>query len=551
MLHFATWKKIAIAIVCVLGFFMALPNMLPEGARVAIPNIFPTEKLRLGLDLQGGSYVLLEAEQKSLVEGQETKQGSRVVRKNGLVQQLSADVRSTLRDKKIGYQNLRFNGRAVSVRVRKTEDLEKTLEALKVLAEPVDQGMFAQGNQTKSFEMTSDGNQITMTLTDEFIERRTERAIEQSIGVLERRINALGTTEPIIQRQGLNRILIQVPGLDDPERLRTLLGSTAKLDFQLLCEQQPTGDIDSYRPSPGCDVLEDRTQDGIYYSVHTSTTKRVSGEDLTDSQPGFDSRSNEPIVSFRFNNRGAKRFARLTRDNVGRPFAIVLDNKVISAPVIREPILGGSGQISGSFSIQETNDLSILLRSGALPAKLVIVEERSVGPSLGADSVQAGFIAGIIGLAAVIIFILLSYGLFGIFANIALLVNICLIVGLLSFLQATLTLPGIAGIVLTMGMAVDANVLIFERIREEVKLGRSTLNAIDTGYGRALTTILDANITTLIAAIILFGLGSGPIRGFSITLIIGILTSVFTAFTVTRLLISLWIERTRPKSVPI
>ncbi len=551
MLHFARWKKITIAIVCVLGFLMALPNMVSESVRESIPDFLPTEKLRLGLDLQGGSYVLLEAEQKSLVEGQETKQGSKVVRKNGLVQQLTADVRSKLRDKKIGYQNLRFDGQAVSVRVRKPEDLEKALIDLKALAEPVDQGMFAQGNQIQSFEITNNGNLISMTLTEEFIERRTERAIEQSIGVLERRINALGTTEPIIQRQGLNRILIQVPGLDDPDRLRTLLGSTAKLDFQLLCEQQPTGDIDSFRPSPGCDVMEDRSQPGIYYAVHTSTTKRVSGEDLTDSQPGFDSRNNEPIVSFRFNNRGANRFARLTRDNVGRPFAIVLDNKVISAPVIREPILGGSGQISGGFSIDETNNLAILLRSGALPAKLVIVEERSVGPSLGADSVNAGFIAGVIGLVAVIVFILVSYGLFGVFANIALLVNICLIVGVLSFLQATLTLPGIAGIVLTMGMAVDANVLIFERIREEVRQGRSTLNAIDTGYGRALTTILDANVTTLIAAVILFGLGSGPIRGFSVTLIIGILTSVFTAFTVTRLLIALWVQRTRPKSVPI
>ncbi|MGI9482170.1 MAG: protein translocase subunit SecD [Hyphomicrobiales bacterium] len=530
---------------------MTLPNLLPDNVLKSMPDFFPHEKLRLGLDLQGGSYVLLEAEQKSLVEGQETKQGSRTVRKNGLVQQLAADTRSTLREKKIGYQNLRYDGRTVTVRIRKPEDFEKARTALSALAEPIDQGVFSQGNAAKSFDMTMDGNLATMVLTDDFIERRTERAIEQSIGVLERRINALGTTEPIIQRQGLNRILIQVPGLDDPNRLRTLLGSTAKLDFQLLCDQQPTGDIDSFRPSPGCDILEDRAQDGIYYSVHTSTTKRVSGEDLTDSQPGFDSRTNEPIVSFRFNNRGANRFGRLTRDNVGRPFAIVLDNKVISAPVIREAILGGSGQISGSFTIDETNNLAILLRSGALPAKLVIVEERSVGPSLGADSVEAGFIAGMIGLAAVVCFILISYGLFGIFANIALAVNIALIVGVLSFLQATLTLPGIAGIVLTMGMAVDANVLIFERIREEVKQGRSPLNAIDTGYGRALTTILDANITTFIAAVILFGLGSGPIRGFSVTLGIGIITSVFTAFTVTRLLISLWVGRSRPKAVPI
>ncbi|MGI9372929.1 MAG: protein translocase subunit SecD, partial [Hyphomicrobiales bacterium] len=450
-----------------------------------------------------------------------------------------------------GYQNLRHEGKTVSVRIRKPEDVERAVTDLRARAQPVNQGLFGDGATAQSFDLAQDGAQFTLTLTDEFIDARTERAIEQSISVLERRINLLGTTEPVIQRQGLDRILIQVPGLDDPDRLRTLLGSTAKLDFQLLCDEQPTGDIDSFRAQPGCDVLEDRSQDGLYYAVHTSTTKRVSGEDLTNAQPGFDSRNNEPIVSFSFNTRGATRFGRLTRDNVGRPFAIVLDNKVVSAPRINEPILGGSGQISGNFSIEETDDLAILLRSGALPAKLVIVEERSVGPSLGADSVRAGFYAGIIGLSAVIVFILLSYGLFGIFSVFALSINIALILGVLSFLQATLTLPGIAGIVLTMGMAVDANVLIFERIREEVKQGRSPLNAIDTGYGRALTTILDANITTFIAAVILFGLGSGPIRGFSVTLGIGILTSVFTAFTVTRLLISLWVGRSRPKELPI
>jgi protein-export membrane protein SecD len=285
--------------------------------------------------------------------------------------------------------------------------------------------------------------------------------------------------------------------------------------------------------------------------VQTASAATVEGEDLTDAQPNFDSRTNEPVVSFRFNQKGALRFGRLTQENVGRPFAIVLDNSVVSAPVINEPILGGTGQISGRFSSQEATDLAIVLRSGALPAKLTAVEERSVGPSLGSDSIRAGVIASVIGLIGVFVFMIVSYGLFGIFANLALVANLAFLMGILSVMQATLTLPGIAGIVLTMGMAVDSNVLVFERIREEWRSGRSTLSAIESGFIKAFGTILDANLTTLLACLVLFGLGSGPIRGFAITLALGIFTTVFTAYTLTRFIVAMWVKQWRPKAVPL
>ena len=555
MLHFATWKKALIAVVCITGILMALPNLYSDSFRKSVESFLPSSQLSLGLDLRGGSYLLLEIDQKSLIEGQERTVAGRTRRVNGMIQRVTGDTRSKLREYKIGYQNLKGAGRATTVRIRKPEQVAEALKQLQTLAEPVDQGIFATGTSALTLDVSENNGQIRLEITDEAVEARTERALQQSLEVVRKRIDPDGTTEPIIQRQGLNRILVQVPGLDSPEALKGRLGSTANLSFQLLCAQQPQGDVSQFRPEPGCELVPENTVDGaeptIYYSVHTSSGRRVDGEDLEDAQAAFDQQTNEPIVTFRLNTRGAKRFGILTQRNVGQPFAIVLDNKVMSAPVIREPILGGTGQISGNFSVTETNDLAIVLRSGALPAKLVIVEERSVGPSLGADSVAAGRVAAMIGLTGVVLFIIASYGLFGIFANIALLVNIALIFGVLSFIGATLTLPGIAGIVLTIGMAVDANVLIFERIREEIRQGRSPLNAIDTGYSRALGTILDANITTFIAAVILYGLGSGPIRGFAVTLGFGILTSVFTAFTVTRLFVALWVERARPKELPI
>ncbi|MDO9059745.1 MAG: protein translocase subunit SecD, partial [Bradyrhizobium sp.] len=357
------------------------------------------------------------------------------------------------------------------------------------------------------------------------------------------------TVEPLIQRQGLDRILVQVPGLQDPTRLKELIGKTAKLDFRMVDQTVPADQAMQGRPPADSDVLMSSTEPKTPYVIKKQVL--VSGGDLTDAQPGFDQRTGEPIVSFRFNTSGSRKFAQATTENVGQPFAIVLDNEVISAPVIREPIIGGSGQISGSFTVQAANDLAILLRAGALPAPLTVIEERTVGPGLGQDSIEKGELAAYVGSIMVIIFMLLTYRLFGVFANIAVAINVAMIFGILSLLNATLTLPGIAGIVLTVGIAVDSNVLIYERIREELRGGRSAINAIDAGFRRALATILDSNITTFIAAAVLFYIGTGPVRGFAVTLGIGIITTVFTAFTLTALIVATWVRWKRPQTVPI
>jgi len=356
--------------------------------------------------------------------------------------------------------------------------------------------------------------------------------------VLRRRVDALGTTEPNIQRQGADRILVQVPGLQDPQRLKEILGKTAKLEFRLMADPGAT------------DVEQLPSRDAGGARVPVERRVIVEGGDLTDASPGFDQRTNEPIVNFKFNIRGAQRFGQVTTENVGKPLAIVLDNEVISAPRILQPITGGQGQISGRFTVQQANDLAVLLRAGALPAKLTIVEERTVGPGLGADSIAAGKMATYVAAAFVILFMFATYGVFGLFANIALLVHVGLIFGLMSVLQATLTLPGIAGIVLTIGTAVDSNVLIYERIREELHAGRSMISAIQAGFDRAFATIIDSNSTMAIAAVILFFLGSGPVRGFAVVFILGILTTVITAVTMTRMMIALWYHWMRPKTLP-
>jgi preprotein translocase subunit SecD len=362
-------------------------------------------------------------------------------------------------------------------------------------------------------------------------------------------VDELGTVEPLIQRQGADRVLVQVPGLQDPGRLKELLGKTAQLTFRMVDMSMSAQQALETRPPAESDVLMSSDQPPVPYLIERRVV--VSGEDLVDAQPGFDQRTSEPIVTFRFNNNGARRFAQATQQNVGRPFAIILDNEVISAPVIREPILGGSGQISGSFTVQQANDLAILLRAGALPAPLNIVEERTVGAGLGQDSIEAGKLAAYVGTALVVVFMLATYGLFGIFAVIAVFVNVGMIFGILSLLQATLTLPGIAGIVLTVGMAVDSNVVIYERIREEFRGGRSALTAVDAGFKEALRTIVDANVTSLIAGLILFYIGTGPVRGFALTLSIGIITTMFTAYTLTRLMIATWVWWMRPTRIPI
>jgi preprotein translocase subunit SecD len=386
---------------------------------------------------------------------------------------------------------------------------------------------------------------IVVQPTEAGMHQRVSNAIGASIETIRRRIDTLGTAEASVVRQGWDRIVVQFPGLQDTTQLKALIGETARLSFHEVHPTMSGEEARNSRPPPGYKVYPSAEQDGFLYLLRE--TPVVRGDQLVDAQPGFDQRTNEPIISFRFNQSGARIFGRFTQENVGRPFAIVLDDKVLSAPVIREPILGGSGQISGNFTVESANNLAIQLRSGALPAKLTIVEERTVGPSLGADSIDAGTRAFVVGGLASLILVTVAYGTFGLFAAMALVINAVLIVAIMSVMGSALTLPGIAGLVLTIGMAVDANVLIYERIREELRNGKSAVASIDAGFTRAIVTIADSQLTTLAAAIVMFWLGSGPIRGFAVTLSIGIFTSVFTAVTVTRLLVALWLRSSKHK----
>jgi protein-export membrane protein SecD len=540
MLFFSKWKATAVLVTALVVCMFAVPNFFPEQMLQSLPK-WAQRHVVLGLDLQGGSHILLQVDVDA-------------VRKEKL-EQLRGDVRRILRDNKIRYEGgaaagIKADQRTNSVEVQLGPDADRqlALSKLRELSQPLG-GLLGATGQSSPEVADAGGGLIRLTITQQAIDERIRQAVEQSIQIIERRINELGTVEPTIQRQGLDRILVQVPGLQDPQRMKDLLGKTAKLTFRMVdgsisAEQA----LQSGAPSES-EVLYSDTSPPIPYLIQKQVL--VAGEDLVDAQPKFNQQTSEWVIDFRFNSNGARRFAQVTQENVGRPFAIVLDNKVISAPVIREPILQGSGQISGNFTSQQATDLAILLRAGALPAKLTIVEERTVGPGLGQDSIQKGKIAAYVGSVMVIIFMLVTYGLFGLFANIAVAINVAMIFGVLSLLTATLTLPGIAGIVLTVGIAVDSNVLIYERIREEVRNGRSAITAIDAGFTRALATILDSNITTFIAALVLFFIGTGAVRGFAVTLGIGIVTTVFTAFTLTRLIVAGWVRWQRPKTVPI
>jgi preprotein translocase subunit SecD len=533
MLYFTRWRALAIILTALVVCLCAVPNFFPE-ARVKTWPAWAQRRLVLGLDLQGGSYLLLEVD-------------SNYVKKEKL-DQIRDDVRRTLRDAKIGYQNLVSRPDSVEVRITKDTDAQAALTKLRELSQPLG-GLLGSGGQRSLEVSDATGGLIRLTVPQSAITERIRQTIEQSIQIVERRVNQLGTVEPVIQRQGTDRILVQVPGLQDPTRLKDLLGKTAKMEFRMVDSTVPPDQAQQGRVPPDSDVLMSSTAPKIPYVIKKQVL--VSGGDLTDAQPGFDQRSGEPIVSFRFNTSGSRKFAQATTENVGQPFAIVLDNEVISAPVIREPITGGAGQISGSFTVQAANDLAILLRAGALPAPLTVIEERTVGPGLGQDSIEKGELAAYVGSIMVIVFMLVTYRLFGVFANVAVAINVAMIFGALSLLNATLTLPGIAGIVLTVGIAVDSNVLIYERIREELRGGRTAISAIDAGFKRALATILDSNITTFIAAAVLFYIGTGPVRGFAVTLGIGIITTVFTAFTLTRLIVASWVRWKRPQTVPI
>jgi len=534
MLYISKWKAIAILLTAGICCLCAIPSFLPEKTVQRWPA-WAQRHIVLGLDLQGGSHILLQVDAND-------------VRRQKL-QNLQDDVRRTLREARIGLTRApATRGSSVEVVVRENQ-VDGALAKLRELSQPL--GGFAGTTGQRSVDITNaGGGLIRLTVTDPALLERTRQVVDQSVEIIERRVNAMGLVEPSIQREGTDRVLVQVPGLGNPEELIKVIGTTAKLTFQLVDASMSAEQALQERPPPDDEILYGtKSENRQPYLLEKRVI--VSGEELTDAQPGFDQRTSEPIVSFKFNTSGARKFAQVTQENVGRPFAIVLDNEVISAPVIREPILGGSGQISGSFTVESANNLAILLRAGALPAKLTVIEQRVVGAGLGQDSIEKGKMASYFGAVLVAVFMVVTYGIFGVFATIAVAINVGMIFGILSLLNATLTLPGIIGIVLTIGIAVDSNVLIYERIREEVRSGRTPITAIDAGFTRALATILDSNITTFIAAAVLFFIGTGPVRGFAVTLGIGIITTVFTAFTLTRLIVAWWVRWSRPRQLAI
>ncbi|MDF0601486.1 protein translocase subunit SecD [Psychromarinibacter sp. C21-152] len=553
MLHIPLWKRVVIFGLVALGLLFAMPNLFysrveqhndavsaieaqgatpeREAAAGVWPSWLPSTLVNLGLDLRGGAHLLAEVQVEDVYEE----------RMNGYW----PEVRDALREVRDEVGTIRRQDSepgVLRVRISRPEGMATALEVVRALARPV---VSLSGAGSNDIEVAGQGDEIVVQLTDAERRATDNRTLQQSLEIIRRRVDEVGTREPTIQRQGEDRILIQVPGIGSADELKELIGTTAKLTFHPVVRRT------SEPPdNPGARnvAYPSMDEEGVWYVLEE--TPVVSGEELTDAQPAFD-QNGSPSVTFRFNPSGGRKFGQYTAENVGSLFAIVLDEEVISAPQIREAIPGGSGQITGSFSVEESTQLAVLLRAGALPAEMTFLEERTIGPELGADSIEAGKIACIVAFVAVLVFMGLSYGWFGLLANVALILNIGMIFGLLSAIGATLTLPGIAGIVLTIGMAVDANVLVFERIREELKTARGPSRAIELGYEKALSAILDANITTFITATILFLMGSGPVRGFAVTLGLGILTSVFTAVFVTRALIVIWFDRRRPKTIEV
>ena len=526
MLHFSRWKIIVIALTCLAGLLAALPNFFSKEQVAGWPSYVLHKQLPLGLDLRGGAHLLLAMDQDE-------------IRKDWL-DNIRDSARKSLREAKIGYAGIGVQGPQMDIKLSKPEDKEAALKELRKLVQPV--GNAILGSSGNDIEVISATDPLTISLkpTEVGMKARVASAASSSIETITRRINGMGTAEATVVREGTDRILIQFPGLQDTTELKKILGDTAKLTFH---EVHPSTSVEDakltsipagFKIYPG-----DKAEGGEYLLRETPV---VQGDELADAQPGFDSRGGGAVINFRFNQSGARKFGSFTKDHVGKPFAIVLDGKVLSAPNINEPILGGSGQISGNFTVEGTTALALQLRSGSLPTKLTIVEERTVGPSLGADSIEAGKRAGIIGGIAVVVLAILAYGTFGMFACVGLLVHLMLTLALMTIIGSTLTLPGIAGLVLGVAMAVDANVLIYERIREELRAGKTAINAIDNGFARAFITIADSQLTTLACAAIMFWLGSGPIRGFAVTLTLGILTSIFSSVTVVRLLISYWLK---------
>jgi len=539
MLQIDTWKRVLIWLVCIGGLVLALPNAFytrveqSNDARAAIelrgetpeltataaqwPDFMPSSLVNLGLDLRGGAHLLAEVKVSDVYAAR--------------MDAMWPEIRNSLRDARDTVGTIRKQPSKpdeIRVKISQPEGMSRALELVRGLARPI---QTLTGAGSNDIEVRGEGDEVIVTLSEAERLATDDRTVRQALEIVRRRIDEVGTREPTIQRQGADRILIQVPGIGSAFNPVISRGTDANA-----------------RVGVGEKLAPSLDQEGVFYTIEAAPV--VTGEELVDAQPAFD-QNGRPAVNFRFNTSGARKFGDYTRDNVGAPFAITLDGEVISAPVIQSHIPGGSGIITGNFTVEESTNLAVLLRAGALPAGLEFLEERTIGPELGQDSIDAGKVATVVAFVAVLGFMWASYGLFGIFANIALIVNVGLLFGLLSVIGATLTLPGIAGIVLTVGMAVDANVLIFERIREELKTAKGPARAIELGYEKALSAILDANITTFITAVILFAMGSGPVRGFAITLGLGILTSVFTAIFVTRLLVVTWFERRRPKTIEV
>ncbi len=500
--------------VCLIGMFFAVPNVVSD--KTKLPSWW--QPVNLGLDLQGGSNLLLEVKTDQVLAER--------------MASFEDETRKVLRENKIRYQDLKSTGTAVEVKI---ESASSRVQA---------SGLFRKFDDGIEVNELADGT-LEIKYSDVAINQMKIKVVDQSIEIVRRRIDELGTKEPVIQRQGSDRIVVQLPGLQNPEYVKTLLGKTAKMSFHLVDSRSNVNDARRGKISPESKLVPG--EGGEYYVIYRKPA--VGGENLVDAQPRFSDEG--AVVSFKFNSIGGKKFGEVTQNNVGERLAIVLDNVVISAPVINGAILGGSGEISGSFDIKSANNLAMLLRSGALPAPLEVLEERTVGAGLGADSINEGVKASVIGLVAVVVFMVLAYGLFGIFTTFTVFMNLFLMLGVLSFMGATLTLPGIAGIILTIGMAVDANVLIFERMREEMKNFKAIRDAADAGFREAWNTIIDSNLTTLVAAFVLFYFGTGPVRGFAVTLAVGIATSMFTSVTVTRVIIMSWIDKFKPTKLPL
>ncbi|NIZ61286.1 protein translocase subunit SecD [Sedimentitalea sp. CY04] len=553
MLQIDLWKRVLIWLVCVTGLLLALPNAFytrveqandaaieivakgetPERLEIVNqwPSWMPSSLVNLGLDLRGGAHLLAEVKVGDVYAAR--------------MDAMWPEVRDVLRPERSTLGTFRRQpgpDDQILLKISKPEGMSRALELVRGLATPVTS---LTGAGSMDIEASADGDILTIQLSGAERLASDDRTVRQSLEIVRRRIDEVGTREPTIQRQGVDRILIQVPGIGSASELKKIIGTTAQLTFSPVVSRGSDADAN---PGVGNKVVPSLDEPGVYFTIESAPV--VTGEDLVDAQPAFD-QNGRPAVNFRFNTSGARRFGDYTAENIGSPFAIVLDDEVVSAPVIQSHIPGGSGIITGNFTIEESTNLAVLLRAGALPAGLEFLEERTIGPELGQDSIDAGKIATIVAFVAVLVFMMLSYGLFGVFANVALILNIALIFGMLSLIGGTLTLPGIAGIVLTVGMAVDANVLVFERIREELKAGRGPARSIEEGYSKALSAILDANVTTFITAVILFAMGSGPVRGFAITLGLGIMTSVFTAIFVTRVMIIMWFERRRPKTIEV